>query len=138
MSDPNAIIRSSFVARLNAMSGLPSVAWENVPFTPTIGTPYIKPFLLPGEPFQCEIGTEGANRHPGVYQISVFAPAGKSVSQIDTLVSSLCTHFKRGTKLSYYAGCTITILKAYPSPMMTETDWVHVPITIQYRVDAAN
>ena len=120
------------------MSGLPSVAWENASFTPTAGSPYLKPSLLPGEPFQCEIGTDGANRHSGVYQISVFAPAGKSTSQIDSLINSLCTHFKRGTTLSYYAGCVVTIIKAYPGPMMTETDWIHVPITINYRVDAAN
>lgn len=58
------------------MSGLPSVAWENVAFTPTSGSAYLKPSLLPGEPFQYEIGTDGENAdlvHTGM-PVCAFGP----------------------------------------------------------------
>ena len=137
MSNPISSIRAAFVTKLQTFTGLPSVAWENVPFTPTAGVTYIAPFLLPGEPFQAEIGTAGINRHSGVYQISIFAPAGGGMAAINTLAGSLCDHFKRGTALSY-GGVTVTVQKAYQSPMQQETDRVHIPITIQFRCDAAN
>ena len=137
MSNPISSIRAAFATKLQAFTGLPPVAWENVPYTPTTGTTYIRPVLLPAEPFQAEIGTNGANRHSGVYQISVFAPAGQGVGALNTLVGSLCDHFKRGTALSY-SPVTVTVQKAYPSPAMQETDWQQVAISIQYITDAAN
>ena len=137
MSAPYSAIRSAFVARLLAFPGLPSVAWENVAFTPTTGQPYLKPALLPGEPVQCEIGTNGNNRHSGIYQISIYYPAGQGVLGLNTLRDGLIDHFKRGTVLAY-SGITVTVQKAFPGPVLQETDWQHVPITIQFRCDAAN
>lgn len=137
MSAPYAAIRSALTARLQTLSGLPSVAWENVPFTPTAGSMYLKPSFLPGEPVQAEIGTYGQNMHTGLYQISVFAPAGTGVASLNTLRDALCDHFKRGTEL-IYSGVTVRLIKAFPSPMMQETDWVHIPITVMWRAYADN
>ena len=138
MSAPYSAIRSAFTARLLTLPGLPAaVAWENTPFTITSGAPYLAPFLLPGEPFQAEIGTAGANRHPGIYQISIYVPAGTGVSAISALRDSLCDHFKRGTILTY-GGIQTTIQKAYPGPVLQETDWQHIPITIRFLTNAAN
>jgi hypothetical protein len=137
MGSPNAAVRAAFVTKLQTLASLPSVAWENVAFSPVTGVPYLRPFLLPGEPFQAELGTAGCNRHTGIYQISVYSPAGAGVLSLNTLVASIVDHFKRGTTLTY-STTTLTIQKAYPGPMMQETDWVHVPITIQYSLLASN
>ncbi|MDA8114990.1 MAG: phage tail terminator-like protein [Acidithiobacillus sp.] len=137
MTAPYSAIRSAFVTRLQAFPGLPSVAWENVPFTPATGVPYLQPSLLPGEPTQAEIGTAGANRHVGIYQISIFAPTGTGIGAINTLRDGLCDHFKRGTILTY-AGITVTCQKAFPGPVIQETDWQHVPVSIRFMCDAPN
>jgi len=137
MGAPDSTIRAAFVARLNTFPSLPSVAWENVPFTPVNGVPYIKPFLLPGEPSQAEMGTLGANRHVGVYQISIYYPASTGTLGLGTLRDALIDHFRRGTPL-VRSGVNISIQRAYAGPMMQETDWVFVPITIQYFALASN
>lgn len=137
MSAPYSAIHSAFVTKLQAFTGLPSVAWENVPFTPATGTPYLKPALLPGEPTQAEIGTSGANRHTGIYQISIYYPTGLGVSGLNTLRDGLINHFKRGTVLTY-SGISVTIQKAFPGPVLQETNWQHLPITMQFRCDASN
>lgn len=136
MSAPETKIRAAFVTRLQLFPSLPPVAWENVAFTPG-SVPYLSPFLLPAEPFQSEIGTAGANRHTGIFQISIFAPQGQGMGVAGTLRDNLVDHFKRGTTLTY-SGVTVTVEKAYPGPMLTEVGWVHIPITIRYRADAAN
>lgn len=137
MSNPIAAIRAAFVTKLQAFPSLPSVAWENFAFTPVNGASYLKPALLPGEPSQAEIGVNGINRHVGVYQISVFAPSGSGIAAINTLVDSLCDHFKRGTVVAY-TGTNVTISKAYAGPVLQETDWQQVPISILYRADVPN
>lgn len=137
MSSPDAKIRAAFVTKLQAFTSLPSVAWENVPFTPVAGVTYIAPFLLTGEPTQAEIGTNGANRHVGVYQISIYAPAGNGLLTVGALRDALIDHFKRGTQLTY-SDVTVRIQKAYSGPMLSETDRVHIPITIRWMCDADN
>lgn len=137
MSAPYSAIRSAFVQKLQAFPTLPSVAWENVAFTPVKGSPYIKPALLPGEPSQAECGEAAQNMHPGVYQISIYAPAGGGSGEIGTLRDSLLDHFKRGTVLNYM-GVSVTITRAFPGPVIQETDWQHVPLSIYFRVYAPN
>lgn len=137
MSAPYTAIRAAFTTKLLTYPSVPSIAWENVPFTPVIGTAYIKPVLLPGEPLQAEIGTNGINRHYGIFQISIFAPAGKGISTISSLRDGLIDHFKRGTVLTY-DGIATRIIKAYPGQMLQETDYIHQPISIQFMAHAPN
>lgn len=137
MSAPYAIIRSAFATKLLAFPSVPSIAWENVPFTPVAGQPYLKPTLLPAEPFQAEIGANGQNIHTGIYQISIFYPTGGGVAGLETLKAGLIDHFKRGTLL-VYSGIEIRIVKAFPGQMLQETDYIHQPITIQWRAYAPN
>lgn len=131
MSAPYAAIRSALSARLQAYTPAQSIAWENVPFTPAVGVTYLKPALIPGEPFQAELGADGLNRHTGIYQVSIYAPAGGGMGSILTLQNGIVDHFRRGMKLTY-SGVTVRIDKSYAGTMQTETDRVHIPITIQY------
>lgn len=136
MSAPYTAIRAALTARLQTLASLPPVAWENVAYTPTLGTTFLKPSLLPAEPFQAEIGAAGQNMHVGVYQVSIFAPAGTGMAH-QTLRDSICDLFKRGVTLTY-GGVTVTCVKAYPGAMLQETDWIQIPIIVVWRSYAAN
>lgn len=137
MSAPETAIRAAFTARLLTLPSLPPVAWENVPYTPITGTTYLIPALLPGEPQQAEIGLNGANQHVGIYQVSVCAPVGGGVGASGALRDSIVDWFKRGTTM-IANGVTVTVTKAYPGPALTDGGWIQTPITIRYRVFAAN
>lgn len=87
--------------RLNTMSGLPSTAWENAAFTPVNGTLYIRPTILPNTTSQAALGTSGIDEHLGIYQITIFAPAGKGKKEATEMADTLANRFKRGTDLVY-------------------------------------
>lgn len=137
MGAPESKIRAAFATRLQAFPSLPSVAWENVPFTPAAGVMYLRPSLLPGEPIQGEIGPLGQNWHNGIYQISIYAPAGQGVSAAEAVRDALVDWFKRGTLLTY-SDATVQVVKSWPGPMLQETDRIHIPVTVRYRLLAAN
>jgi hypothetical protein len=137
MSAAETPIRAALVTYLQTLASLPPVAWENVPYTPTIGTMFIRPVLLPAETFQAEIGTLGQNEHTGIYQISIFSPIGIGTLTAYTLRDALINHFKRGTTL-VYSGVTTKILKCYCNSDIQETDWLHIPVNIRYSAKAAN
>jgi hypothetical protein len=137
MSTPFFDIRSAFSAKLLTLSPLPSIAWDNVSFTPVIGTPYLRPFLRAGRPVQAEIGEAGQNRHVGFYQVSIYAPSGAGLGVIKPLIESVCNLFKRGTVLTYSTN-TLTVIMPEIGPEDQGTDWVVYPITIYYHLLAAN
>ena len=137
MAYPDQTIRTAFMTRLLTLPGVPSIAGENQAFTPPSNAPYLRPTLGPGEPFQAELGPDGQNRHVGIYQISVFCPAGTGTMAASALVAAIIAHFKRGTIL-VHSGQSISITKAYASAMRQDTGLAHIPITIEYRLLAPN
>ena len=137
MAAPYSAIRAAFAARLLAFPSVPSIAWENVAFTPVAGVTYLQPELLPAEPVQAEIGTNGGNHHFGIYQISIKAPAGGGIGTAATLRDGLLDHFKRGTQL-VYNGLTVQIEKAFTGPALQDTDRLHIPISIRFRAYSSN
>lgn len=130
-------IRAALTTRLQSLSGLPPVAWENVPFERTNGVAYIQPFVLLSEPSQAEIGAAGANRHVGIYQVSVFSPVGGGIGNALQLVDAICAHFKRGTVMPSN-GIAVTATKAWFSPVITEPDWLHIPVSIRFNALISN
>lgn len=124
-------IRAALTDRLQQLPGLPEVAWENVSYKPTIGTPYLRPWLLPAEPHSAGLGDAAQNVERGVYQISLFYPVGKGTKDIYAMATDLRSHFKRGIKLNYN-GQLLTITKSYPSPMQQDSDWLHLPMNIAF------
>lgn len=124
-------IRAALTTRLQAMTGLPAVAWEGKPYSRATGTTYIQPYVLIAEPTQAEIGLSGANRQAGVYHINVFIPAGAGIGAGLTLADTLCTWFKRGTQMTYNC-IVVTSTKAFISPALTEPDWLQIPVQIRF------
>ena len=130
-------ILAALDGRLAALSGLPSVAWENIAFTPVNGVAYITPSLLLAEPSQAAIGDDGMNNQIGIYQVALAYPANTGKQAIMAMADSITNHFKRGTRLTYN-GQTVNIEKAWPGPWMQETDRLIMPITIKFNCFTIN
>jgi hypothetical protein len=114
-----------------------NVAYENAEYEPESGTGYLRETLLPAEPEQAELGTDGRNRLTGIYQISVFEEVGKGSGDAETKAETLIAAFKRGTTLTAN-GLTVRIDKAWRSPAIQEKDWYHVPVSVRWFAYAAN
>ena len=94
-------IDKMLVSHLNSMVGLPAVAWENKPYTPVLGTLYIRPTNLSGETYQASLGVNGTDGHVGIYQVDVFIEIDKGRKEALTMADKIADHFKRGTYLSF-------------------------------------
>lgn len=150
MSSPDSAIRTALSTRLKSLPGLPqhpqgvamngwpeAVAWENKTFKPPTAMPYLAPHLITGRPMQAELGEAGMNLHVGIYHINIFSPENEGVQTINALRDGIVDHFKRGTVLTS-GPASLTIQRAYAGPMMEEPGWVQLPITVEYKLFAAN
>lgn len=94
-------ISAALDSNLNSMTGLPPVAWENRKYTPVMGTLYLRPTLLSGDTVQSTLGDSGTDMNVGIYQVDVFAEAGKGKNAALVMADKVADQFKRGTDLAY-------------------------------------
>src|SRR5215212_9993347 len=88
---------NSWLAGLVLSPALP-IAWPNDPFTPT--SAFLQPSLLPAPTVAMAVPYAGPNEYIGVYQVSVFYPAGQGMTAPAETASLVVARFRRGTALS--------------------------------------
>ena len=91
--------------------------------------------LLTSQHFTCTIqaglGTSGLDEYVGIYQIDIFAPAGKGRSEAEIKADSVADHFKRGTDLSSN-GKTIRLGNVSRNAGIRSEDRFIISISINY------
>ena len=93
-------IRAALEVKLSSVSNLPSVAWENLQFSPTTGQPYVKPRLLPTRREPAARGTNPQMYYQGVFRVECYVPEGNGPSAADDLSDKIIEAFEATTDVS--------------------------------------
>ncbi len=114
-----------------------AVAWDNVDFTPNPTTPWLNPTIIPAGGQAAGLGVTAQNRHDGIFQITVMAPARDGHSLGLQIADQLATGFKRG--LNLVTGNTRLVVTAVArNSSGDDGDWFHVPVSISFYAYADN
>lgn len=117
--------------RLNAMTGLPPIARENVQYKPTEGTLYIRPTNLPAGSAAVGIANTDSIRTVGIYQIDVFAPMGEGIGPALVVADAIAEHFSRGARL-VNGDSTVVLGIPAQEPARPSGAWHMVSVLIPY------
>lgn len=122
-------VRAALETALDAALAI-DLAWENVPYTPTQGTPYAKVYLLAAEPDNLEIG--GLITDQGFMQVTLCYPLGTGPAAALAAAESIRTAFPRGA--SFTASGVVTTIQRTPEigPAATEDDVYSVPVRVRF------
>jgi hypothetical protein len=129
-----AVVRKLLEAALLAQSPTYPTSWENVPFSPTMGTAWQRATLMPGRTLDPTLG-DGFMREVGVYQIDIYCAPDKGPAEAVARVEALRTWFKRGT--SFVEG-NVRVLVAgspYLAPSMPDASWFRLTLSVPYLAD---
>ena len=132
MSQKN--IRLAFEKKLTAMPsglGASKTAFENVAFTPTVGTAYQRSALAPITPENPTLG-DGYFREVGFYQVVLSYPKGTGVGNITTMAELVQDYFKRGTTLVEGSDKIIVDRTPQISPVYINDNRAEITIRIRY------
>jgi hypothetical protein len=124
-------IQAALDTKLATLSPSTPTAWENKTYTPTKGTLWIRPTNLPGDTEQAGLGDSGEDMTIGVYQVDVFAPAGKGRKVAQQKADAIANLFKRGTDLTYNSR-TVRINSVSSGAARNDDGWYHLPVIISY------
>ena len=101
MTDKTSNIRAVLETTLDGISGLPSIAWENVSFSPTTNSQYIKPRLVTTIREPATRGLNPQIYYQGYYLVECYSPEGQGPSAADDLASTIINNFEATTDLTY-------------------------------------
>lgn len=123
------LVRQALETALDAALSI-DVAWENVPYTPTPGTPYARAYLLAAEPDNAEIG--GLVTDQGFLQVTLCYPLGTGPAAAMATAETIRSTFPRGA--SFTASGVVTQIPRTPAigPAMTEEDTYSLPVRVRF------
>ena len=118
--------RAALDARMVALPtlGTAPVAWPNVPLAPQTALHYAVSFLPAG----VDAPLSGPAHEQGIYQVSVFAPAGAGLGTAIAAAQAVSDWFSR-QNLSGIS-CGVPTL----GPPIQEPNWLQIPVSIPFLV----
>lgn len=121
-------MRQLLETRLNAMSPALPTSWQNVPFTPIVGTAYQRAAILPLAPDNRVMGQHFYFEQV-IFQVVLCYPENTGSNAAMTRAEALRAWFKRGTSL---VGAYTVIIKDTPAiaPPMSDAGWYLIPVSI--------
>jgi hypothetical protein len=136
MSTVFSDISSALDLRLSTLSGSSPVAWANTGYKPVKGVLYLRANNLPASTVQAGLGSSGIDEHLGLYQVDVFAAAGKGRGEAEAKADIIADHFKRGTDL-LYNGVYIRLGNVSRNAGLIDEDRFVISVTINYTAHVA-
>lgn len=110
-----------------------AVSYENVPFTPPTGVPWLEVFIASAGTITSTVDALGT-RERGTIGVNVYIPTGQGVGKADALAAQVLKIFpvipKVGTVSIEAAGNTGQF-------KLTNNGWGCIPITFPYRVEGS-
>lgn len=122
-------VRSALEVRLNDTPSIPAIAWENVDYKPTTGTPFIKFQFLPTLRRAAVLGSNPSNYYRGISRLLVHYPSNSGPGAAQATVDTLIDRFNTFTDLTFDT-TTITIEYAQQESPYTDEPWFVTPVTV--------
>ena len=136
MSTFFADINAALDSRLSSLAGGSPIAWSNTVYKPIKGTLYLKVDNLPSAVEQAGLGNNGLDEYRGIYQVTVFAPAGQGRGIADAKADAIADHFKRGTVL-VYNGLSVRLGNVSRNAGFIDGDRFVVAVSVNYYAHVA-
>ena len=128
------ILRAFEAALASASFGFP-IAYSNVQFAPVVGKMYLETAYLPAISSNPTRG-DGFSRKPGIFQVTVVAPAGAGSAAALTAAGDIVAEFPRGRTLFDADGVRVIVSGAASvAKGFADTPWYRVPVSIYFLAD---
>ena len=126
-------IRAALETKLAAVSGVPSIGWENLQFSPTTGQAYVQPRLLPTLREPAVMGTNPQMYYQGVFRVICYVPEGNGPSAGDDLADKIIEAFEAATDVSY-SGTIVSIRYAERESADIDGPFYMIPVNIGWYI----
>ena len=125
-------IRAILETQLAQVTQIPSIAYQNVPFTPTTGSSYVEVNYVPTSRKPAVRGLQPQQRYEGIFAVNCYAPEGKGPAVAETIAENVCSSFEATNSLTDQNNLTVRIDYAEIQQGMLDSPWFMVPVIITW------
>jgi len=126
-------IRAALESKLAGISGIPPIAFDNVPYDPTTGTSFIKSMYIPVTRTPAVRGLNPSQRYDGIYSVTVYCPEGNGPATADGIANTVIENFEAATDVSLNS-FNVSIDYAERQQGFLDTPWYYIPINIGWYI----
>ena len=130
-------IRAALETHLSTTLVGTDIAYENVAFSPTTGTLFVKPTFIPTVTQPATRGLNPQLLYQGVFNVMVNTPEGSGPALSDTTCNTISNAFAATTDISIVVGAETYIVRiryAERQQGRIDTPWYSVPINIGWYI----
>jgi|TARA_R100000951_G_C2559542_1_gene155149 hypothetical protein len=131
-------IRAALETKLKAVSGLPSISYENSSYDRKNGTSYVETFFVPQSRRPAVRGLNPQQRYNGVFTVVCYAPEGNGPGAADELADKVLDAFEATTDASFInsSGDSIVVSIDYAEREGggLDTPFYYVPVNIGFYI----
>lgn len=131
-------IRAALEVKLSNVAGIPDIAYENVSYNPTTGSPFVQPRLIPVSRRPATRGLNPQNRYDGVLRVFCYTPEGNGPAAADDLANKVIDAFDAATDISFTNGSDETIIVsvdyAERDNGFVDSPWYYVAVNIGWYI----
>lgn len=124
-------IRAALETQLANVTDAPSIAYENVQFSPTTGQSYLEVRYVPVTRKPSVRGLNPQQRYDGLFSIHCYAPEGSGPAVADTLANNVMDAFEAVTSLTNNS-VSVSIDYVERQQGFTDSPWFMVPVTVAW------
>jgi len=128
-------IRATLDTALAAVSGLPSIAFENAPFDQVAGTPHLRTSLFLTSRRPAVRGPNPQHRYQGLYQVTIAIPTDKGTGSAFDYADLIMTNFD-GSSDIIGSDVTVSIEYAELGAQVFDEPFFILPVQIAWYVYA--
>lgn len=126
-------IRQVLEETLEGIVDIPDIAFENVGYTPTTGTSFVRPTFIPTTTRPAVRGLNPQKRYQGLYRVMCYTPEGQGPGEADDLADKIIEAFDATTDLT--SGSTILSIDYSERELgIVESPWFYVPVNIGWYI----
>jgi len=126
-------IRAALETKLNGVSGMPSIAWENLTFTRTTGQSYVAPRLIPTVREPAVRGLNPQIYYQGLFRVDCYVPEGLGPKAADELADKIIDAFEATTDVSHN-GTIVSIRRAEREQGISDGAFFMVPVNVSWYI----
>lgn len=126
-------IRACLDNHLAGASGLPVIAYQNVPYEPTTGTSFIKVNMIPTSRRPAVRGLNPQQRYDGLYSILICTPENMGPGAGYDIADLLLDRFNATTDISFN-GLIISVDYSEVRTSFLDSPFYCTPVTIAWYV----
>lgn len=122
-------IRQLLETHLSNIEGIPVIAYENVDFKPTVGTPFVSCMMLPVSRRPAVRGLNPTQRYDGIFAVNCYSNEGYGPAGSDQTVDKILNAFDATTDIG-----SLSIDYSERDQGSVDTPWYIVPVNIGWHI----